>query len=153
MVDPYYRYIWTWRADWLCKRLSRKIDVRSIEEWPGMDVCVKREGGMAYDEGLLERCLDALRAIRADGIRQKNVFGMRGLLLGNRMFAAVGEESIIVKSVAGDYAAALTRPGITAFSPGGSKLGSWLEIAADAVADDPELREWLEAGLRAIREG
>ena len=107
---------------------------------------------MAYDEGLLERCLDALRALRADGIRQKNVFGMRGLLLGSRMFAAVGEDSIIVKSAPGEYAAALTQPGVSPFSPGGSKLGNWLEIEADAVADDPELREWLESGLRAVRD-
>jgi TfoX/Sxy family transcriptional regulator of competence genes len=107
---------------------------------------------MAYDEGLLERCLDALRALRADGVRQKNVFGMRGLLLGNRMLAAVGETSIIVKLLPAGYADAVTQPGVKPFSPGGSKLGNWVEIEADAIADDPELRDWLNAGLKAIRE-
>jgi TfoX/Sxy family transcriptional regulator of competence genes len=106
---------------------------------------------MAYDEGLLERCLDALRALRVSGVRTKNVFGMRGLLQGSKMFSAVGEESIIVKLTRDNFNARSTGPGVRPFTPGGSKLGTWVEIDSDAIADDPELREWLAAGLEAIR--
>jgi hypothetical protein len=45
----------------------------------------------------------------------------------------------------------LHKSGVTPFSPGGQKLGTWVELAEDVIADDPELREWLEAALRAIR--
>ena len=106
---------------------------------------------MSYDEGLLARCLDLLPSLVAAPVRHKNVFGMRGLLRGNTMFAAVGEESMIVKLRAQEYDAALNQNGVSAFSPGGQKLGTWVELADDVVADDPELRDWLEAGLRAIR--
>ncbi|HEY0671428.1 MAG TPA: TfoX/Sxy family protein [Longimicrobiales bacterium] len=103
-----------------------------------------------HDEGLLQRCLDSLNGMGQRGIRDKNVFGMRGLLLGKSMFAAVGEESIIVKVPVGEYEQALEREGVKPFRPGGQKLGSWVEIAEAAIADDPELRLWLATGLRAL---
>ncbi len=106
---------------------------------------------MSYDEGLLARCLDLLPSMRAGPVRHKNVFGMRGLLRGNTMFAAIGEEGMIVKLRAEEYDGALRKAGVTPFSPGGSKLGLWVELTDDLVADDPDLREWLEAALRAIR--
>jgi TfoX/Sxy family transcriptional regulator of competence genes len=106
---------------------------------------------MAYDEGLLERCLDALGVLGARPIRHKNVFGMRGLLHSDRMFAAVGEEEIIVKLTPDEYDRALRNEVGRPFSPGGTKLGTWIELSTEAVADDPDLRDWLEAGLRSIR--
>lgn len=102
-----------------------------------------------HDEGLLQRCLDCLNGLGERGIRDKNVFGMRGLLRGKSMFAAVGEAGIIVKVPAADYDAALQHTGVRPFTPGGQKLGTWVEIADDAIADDPDLRGWLALGLRA----
>ena len=106
---------------------------------------------MSYDEGLLSRCLDILDTHLAREVRHKNVFGMRGLLRGSRMFAAVGENSMIVKVLERDYPRAIAQEGIKPFEPGGQRLGTWVEIDQDAVADDPQLRDWLETGLRAIR--
>ena len=106
---------------------------------------------MSFDQGLLARCLDNLGAMRITNVRTKNVFGMRGLLRGNTMFAAVGESGIIIKVTLAEYDGAIEQDGIRAFSPGGQKLGNWVEIDEAVVADDPELRSWLEAGLRAIR--
>lgn len=106
---------------------------------------------MAYDPGLLQRCLDALQAAGVGSFHHKNVFGMRGLMLGKRMFAAVGETTIIVRLRESELAPALRQPGVTAFTPGGSSLGTWVEIESDVIADDPELREWLDAGLRSLR--
>jgi TfoX/Sxy family transcriptional regulator of competence genes len=106
---------------------------------------------VAYDDGLLQRCLDTVDALAVGAVRHKNVFGMRGLMWHDRMFAAVGESSIIVKLQPQQLSAALALPGVRSFSPGGQKLGSWVEVDADAVADDPELREWLERGLATLR--
>src|SRR5688500_11596202 len=103
-----------------------------------------------HDEGLLQRCLDAVAALGERGIRDKNVFGMRGLMRGKSMFAAVSETGIIVKVPANEYAGAITQAGVKPFTPGGQKLGSWVEIDGAAVADDPDLRDWLATGLRAL---
>lgn len=110
------------------------------------------EGTLAYDEGLLERCLDALRDAGAGMVRHKAAFGTRGLLVGRKMFAAVAEESLLVKVSAEEYDGALDRPGVRPFDPGGGGrgMGTWLEVAAEGVADEPQLREWLTAGLRGI---
>lgn len=104
---------------------------------------------MSYDEALLTRCLDGLRELRV-AVRDKNVFGMRGLLRGARMFAAVGESSVIVRLTPHEHRAAIRRKGVRPFSPGGSQLGTWVEIDDVLLADDPELREWLAAGLRSL---
>ncbi|MBI4410500.1 MAG: TfoX/Sxy family protein [Gemmatimonadetes bacterium] len=105
---------------------------------------------VSYDSGLLQRCLDALAALHAAPVRHRNVFGMRGLMRGKKMFAAVGDESMIVRLLDAEYAGALARAGVRAFTPGGSKLGTWVEVDDSIIADDPELREWLEAGLRSL---
>ncbi|MGQ0814177.1 MAG: TfoX/Sxy family protein [Gemmatimonadota bacterium] len=103
-----------------------------------------------HDEGLLERCRDCLVAMAITGVRDKNVFGMRGLMRGKQMFAAVGESSIIVKLRTEELEDALVKEGIERFTPGGQSLGTWVEIRDDVVADDPDLRDWLAAGLRGI---
>ncbi len=106
---------------------------------------------MAYDEGLLTRCLDSLRELRAGPVRNKNTFGMRGLLRGSRMFAAVGEEAILVKLTEADYVIALQQPGVSAFAPdGGRPMSTWVLVDAEYVADDPELREWLAKALGTV---
>jgi TfoX/Sxy family transcriptional regulator of competence genes len=103
-----------------------------------------------HDQGLLERCRDCLGALAVSGIRDKNVFGMRGLMRGRQMFAAVGDDSIIVKLRREEFETAIEAPGIEPFMPGGQRLGTWVEIQSDVVADDAELRDWLAAGLRAL---
>lgn len=103
-----------------------------------------------YDEGLLERCLDALHSAGFRDVRHKNVFGMRGLMRGRSMFAAVGEDSMIVKMTPAEFDDALNVAGVQRFMPGGEKLGTWVEVSATVIADDPELRWWLDAGLRGI---
>lgn len=106
---------------------------------------------MAYDEGLLARCLDAVGELDARGVTHKNAFGMRGLMLGKRMFAAVGEDSMLVKLTPEAYERARA-DGVDPFAPGGSgQMGTWVQLPAEVVADDPELRDWLAAGLAAVR--
>jgi len=46
----------------------------------------------------------------------------------------------------------LERPGIEPFAPGGeAPMGTWVLVPADAVADDPDLAEWVRRGLKGIR--
>lgn len=109
---------------------------------------------MSYDAGLLQRCQDALEQAGIRPVRDKNVFGMRGLLLGNRMFAAVGEEGIIVKLRREELAQATSQPGVRPFRPDPDSdwvLGAWIEVDEDVIADDPELRDWLVRGAQSVR--
>jgi TfoX/Sxy family transcriptional regulator of competence genes len=107
---------------------------------------------MPYDQGLAARMADALAALGERGIRQKNVFGGRGFLVGKSTFAIAWEDGLIVKCPRSEYARAIGEPGVTPFAPDGEKpMSTWLVVASDAVADDPELADWLRRGLRAVR--
>ena len=107
---------------------------------------------MSYDAGLVERVADALPSLGAAAARQKNVFGGRGFLVGKHTFAIVFDDSLIVKTRTAEYDAALAAPGVIEFAPGRARpISIWVVVAGDAIADDPELAEWLGRGLRAVR--
>lgn len=107
---------------------------------------------MAYDPGLVARIADSLVSMSERSVRQKNVFGGRGFLIGKSTFAIAWREGLLVKVPRAEYERLLDRPGVTRFQPGGeSPMGTWLVVEADVIADDPELGEWLARGLRAIR--
>lgn len=107
--------------------------------------------GMAYDAGLVARIEDLLPAAGIHGARQKNVFGGRGFLRGKHTFAIAWDDGLIVKVPRDEYDAALREPGVTRFSPDGeSPMSTWVVVAPDAIADDPELTEWLRRGARSL---
>jgi TfoX/Sxy family transcriptional regulator of competence genes len=106
---------------------------------------------MTYDAGLVARVADSLLAIGERAVRQKNVFGGRGFLRGKSTFVIVWGDSLLVKTPRGEYDALRAEPGITPFAPDGEKpMSTWLVVAADVVADDPELAEWIRRGLRSL---
>ena len=107
---------------------------------------------MPYDVGLAERIAGLLPGMGIRGVRQKNVFGGRGFLFGKSTFVICWHDSLLVKTMPADYARALTMRGVTPFTPGGEKaMSTWVVVASDEIADDPELRDWIERGARAVR--
>ena len=107
---------------------------------------------MAYDAGLVQRIADTLLQLGERSIRQKNVFGGRGFLTGKTTFVIAWENGLLVKTAREEYEALRRLPGITAFAPDGEKaMSTWLIVPDDAIADDPELAEWIRRALRAVR--
>ena len=107
---------------------------------------------MPPDLGLVARVADALASLGERGVRQKNVFGGRGFLIGKSTFAIVWDDSLIVKAARGEYDALRAEPGVTPFAPDGeSPMSTWLVVSPDTIADDPELAEWIARGLRGVR--
>jgi TfoX/Sxy family transcriptional regulator of competence genes len=107
---------------------------------------------VSYDRGLAERVADGLARMGVRAVRQKNVFGGRGFLAGKSAFVIVWEEGLIVKCPPAEYPAALRSPSVEPFAPGGERpMSTWVVVAGDAIADDPELEEWLGRGMRAVR--
>ncbi len=107
---------------------------------------------MGYDHGLVERIADALNGMGERGVRQKNVFGGRGFLLGRSTFAIAWDDGLLVKTTPAEYAALLLRQGVSPFAPDGERpMSTWVAVDAGEIADDPELVDWLRRGLSAIR--
>ena len=106
---------------------------------------------MPPDAGLVSRVADALLALTERAVRQKNVFGGRGFLSGTSTFAIVWDDALIVKTAPAEYERLLREPGVKPFAPDGERpMSTWLVVDADAIADDPELSEWLRCALRAV---
>jgi TfoX/Sxy family transcriptional regulator of competence genes len=106
---------------------------------------------MPFDAGLVERVADVLAQLGQRGARQKNVFGGRGFLLGTSTFVIVWDDGLLVKTPAGEYERLLEQPGVEPFAPDGERpMSTWVVVAADVIADDPELSEWVRCGLRGI---
>ena len=109
---------------------------------------------MAFDPGLAARVADTLAQLGHRGVRQKNIFGGRGFLRGKSTFVIVWDDGLIVKTRREEYERLLREPGVTPFAPDGERpMTTWVVVADDAIADDPELGTWLERGLRAVRGG
>jgi len=105
-----------------------------------------------YDAGLVERIRDALARLGERGSREKGVFGGRGFLQGKSTFVIAWDDAIIARMPADEYHQALARTGVSAFAPDGERpMSTWVVVAADAVADDPDLAEWVAAALRGVR--
>ena len=106
---------------------------------------------MAFDAGLAARVADTLAQLGHRGVRQKNVFGGRGFLRGKSTFVIVWGDGLIVKTRREEYDRLLTEPGVTPFAPDGEKpMSTWVVVEAEAVADDPELADWVRRGMDAI---
>ena len=107
---------------------------------------------MAFDAGLVARVADVLEQLGEHGVRQKNVFGGRGFLRGKSTFVIVWDDGLLVKTRPDEYVRLLSEPGISPFAPDGEKsMSTWLVVEAEAIADDPELTEWVRRGVAAIR--
>jgi TfoX/Sxy family transcriptional regulator of competence genes len=107
---------------------------------------------MAYDPGLVARVADVLEQLGERGVRQKNVFGGRGFLIGKSAFVIVWDNGLLVKLERGGYEPALREPGVSPFAPGGERpMSTWVVVAEEAIADDPELTAWVRRGIAAIR--
>jgi hypothetical protein len=106
---------------------------------------------MSYDAGLVARIADLLPQTTAPSARQKNVFGGWGFLVGSSAFVIAWTDGLIVKTPRDEYQAVLATPGVTPFAPGGERpMGTWVVVSAEVIADDPELLEWVQRGLRGI---
>jgi TfoX/Sxy family transcriptional regulator of competence genes len=107
---------------------------------------------VAYDAGLVERVSDVLGRIGERGVRQKNVFGGRGFLSAKSTFVIVWDDGLLVKTPAAEYETVRKQPGVEPFAPDGERpMSTWVVVAADAIADDPELTDWVRRGVRGIR--
>ena len=107
---------------------------------------------MTFDAGLATRVEDALAGLGERSVRQRNVFGGRGFLTSGSTFAIVFDDELIVKLPRPDYERCLEMTGVRPFAPGDDKpMTTWVVVSSDAIAEDPELADWLRLGLKALR--
>ena len=107
---------------------------------------------MSFDPGLVARIADTLEQIGELGIREKNIFGGRGFMLGKHAFVIAWTDGLIAKLEPDDYLRALKEPGVTPFAPDGERpMSTWVVVSDEVIAEDPELTAWVQRAIRAVR--
>ena len=96
-----------------------------------------------------EELADRIRALLSDDpqVEERRMFGSRAFLRDGRIVVGSRTGGTLLVRVADERAAALLgEPGVTRAVMGSRTMsGGWLDVAADAVADDRELMGWLDA--------
>lgn len=103
---------------------------------------------MAYDHGLAERLRDLLPKAK-----EKAMFGSVGWMERGHLVAGVWQDDLIVRVKPDETAAALQEPGVQPFTAGkkGASMRGWILVGAEAVAEEPELKAWVERSRKFVR--
>jgi hypothetical protein len=78
------------------------------------------------------------------------MFGGVGFLRRGHMCVGVWGEYLIVRVGSDQYKQALGEPGARKFDITGRAMRGWVMVALDAVADDDDLKAWLQLSERFV---
>jgi TfoX/Sxy family transcriptional regulator of competence genes len=105
---------------------------------------------MAYDEVLAERIRELV--LGAEDVTEQKMFGGLAFLIGGNMaVAASGQGGILVRAdpELSDELVATTRAHLMEMR--GRMMRGWLRVAAEDVAAERELAQWVELGTSYAR--
>ncbi len=108
---------------------------------------------MAYDEGLAER----IREHVPKAVEKKMFGGVGWMEAGNMVVGlmAVGSmsdvDAIIVRCKPEETAKVRKEPGVRPFTMRGKAMDGWVLVEAEAVAEDPQLKAWVERSRKYVR--
>lgn len=108
---------------------------------------------MAYDEGLAERIREVVPKAK-----EKKMFGGVGWMEnGNLVVGLMAQgsmsdvDAIIIRCPPEETAKVRKEPGVRPFTMRGKPMTGWVLVDAEAVAEDPELKAWVERSRKYVR--
>ena len=108
---------------------------------------------MAYDEGLAERIRE-----HVPKATEKKMFGGLGWMeRGNLVVGLMAEgsmsdvDAVIVRCPPEETKRVLEEHGVRPFTMRGKAMQGWVLVEAEAVAEDPELKAWIERSRKYVR--
>jgi TfoX/Sxy family transcriptional regulator of competence genes len=105
---------------------------------------------MAYDEELAER-IRRLVADEANLTEQRMFGGLAFLVGGNMAVAASGQGGILVRVDPDESESLVASTEAAPMEMRGRQMAGWLRVAAEDVAADDELQQWVERGTTYAR--
>jgi TfoX/Sxy family transcriptional regulator of competence genes len=105
---------------------------------------------MAYDEVLAQRISDLLEG--EPGVTSKKMFGGLGFMVeGHMAVAAASSGALMVRADPADCEAWADGEAINPMEMRGRPMAGWLLVDPAAVADDDQLGQWVDRGVRFVR--
>lgn len=110
---------------------------------------------MAYDEALAGRIRGMVRD--EPGLTEQRMFGGLAFLVhGSMAVAASGQGGLLLRCDPARTVTLLDPPQVRRFEMRGREMDGWLRVDDEVVADDDDLRRWVDVGLayaRSLHEG
>jgi TfoX/Sxy family transcriptional regulator of competence genes len=105
---------------------------------------------VAYDEELAERVRERLAA--EQGLTEQRMFGGIGFMLDGHMAVGVSGAGGLMLRVPHERTDELAaEPHAGHFEMRGRPMRGWLRVAAEGVAEDDDLDDWVAIGVRYVR--
>ena len=102
---------------------------------------------MAYDEALAERVRATLDDLQPGGdVTEKKMFGGVAFLLAGNMAVGIQKDALMVRLHPDDTREALGQADVRPFDMGRGPSKGWVLVDPPAVADDADLKQWVERG-------
>lgn len=108
---------------------------------------------MAYDEGLAERIRE-----HVPRAKEKKMFGGIGWMEGGNLVVglmAIGSmsdvDALIIRCPPEATGKVRQEPGVRPFTMRGKPMAGWVLVEAEAVAEDPELKAWIDRSRAYVR--
>lgn len=98
---------------------------------------------MAYDEGLAERVRDLVPKAQ-----EKRMFGGVAWMERGHLVAGIWKDSLIARVAPDETPKALKETGVKPFDVTGKPMKGWVLVDAEAVAEEPELKAWVDRSRR-----
>jgi 1,6-anhydro-N-acetylmuramate kinase len=108
---------------------------------------------MAFDEGLAER----IRDVVPKATEKKMFGGIAWMERGNLVVGLMAQgsmsdvDAVIVRCRPEETADVLKEQGVRPFVQRGKAMQGWVLVEAEAVAEEPELKAWIERSRKFVR--
>ena len=100
---------------------------------------------MTYDEGLAERIRDILPKAT-----EKKMFGGVGWMERGNMVAGIRGDDLLIRQSEADTPKVLKEKGTKGFEVGGRVSRGWILVEPEAIAEEPELKQWIERSRKYV---
>lgn len=105
---------------------------------------------MTYDEELAERIRAVVHA--EPGMSEMHMFGgLAFLLYGNMAVSASSQGGLLLRVDPAMTQSLVSEPQVRRFEMRGRAMDGWLRVDVEALADDDDLRRWVDHGVRYAR--
>jgi TfoX/Sxy family transcriptional regulator of competence genes len=104
---------------------------------------------MAFDETLATRIRDALA--RRRNVEEKKMFGCICFFINGNALAGVWKDRLIARLGPEEGEAALLEQHVRQFDITGRPMRNWVAVEPGGVADDDQLKDWIERALKFVK--
>jgi TfoX/Sxy family transcriptional regulator of competence genes len=105
---------------------------------------------VAYNEALAERVRSVMLGV--PNVDEKKMFGGVTFMVDGQMCCGVLKDELVVKTGPEGFKELVAQPYVRPFDFSGRPMVGMVYVASPGVSTDEQLREWIQRGLRFVKQ-